>query len=265
MQSQKVKLLSGWSNPGGSTVHHIALTNLLNENGYDCTFYGPHDWHLDKCKSKKISNYYELDLKNHEVFISHFVGPIKVNNKSIKHILSCHETNLFQVNASMYDAIHFVSEGQKSWHKIDKRNEDKCFIIPPIVDKIDWVNPKNEIAGVIGSIDSHKQTHQAIISAIALGAKKVYLYGLPTESQYYNDKILPFIQRGWVELKGHSDDKKAMYNSVSFVCHASIRETYGLVEAECKLAGINFIGRKNNPIVLSKKEILEKWKTILES
>ena len=50
----KVKIVSGWSNPGGSTAHHISLTNLLNDNGYDCTFYGPHDWHKDKCKSANI-------------------------------------------------------------------------------------------------------------------------------------------------------------------------------------------------------------------
>ena len=29
----KVKIVSGWSNPGGSTIHHIGLTNLLNQNG----------------------------------------------------------------------------------------------------------------------------------------------------------------------------------------------------------------------------------------
>ncbi len=32
MQGQ-IKLISGWSNPGGSTIHHINLINLLNENG----------------------------------------------------------------------------------------------------------------------------------------------------------------------------------------------------------------------------------------
>ena len=50
----QIKILSGWSNVGGSTTAFINLCNLLNSEGYDCTFYGPHDWHIDKCKSGKL-------------------------------------------------------------------------------------------------------------------------------------------------------------------------------------------------------------------
>ena len=87
----KIKLVSGWSNPGGSTIHHISLTNLLNANGYDCTFYGPHDWHLDKCKSDKTSN---LKLESDDVIIVHFLTfNSRPNVKQV--ILSCHEKNIF--------------------------------------------------------------------------------------------------------------------------------------------------------------------------
>lgn len=51
-----VKILSGWSNKGGSTFAFINLTNELNKNGIDTTFYGPHNWHLDKCKSGLLDN-----------------------------------------------------------------------------------------------------------------------------------------------------------------------------------------------------------------
>jgi hypothetical protein len=40
-----IKIISGWSNKGGSTIALIALTNALNAEGYETTFYGPHDWH----------------------------------------------------------------------------------------------------------------------------------------------------------------------------------------------------------------------------
>ena len=66
----KVKIVSSWTRPGGGTVAHIALTNLLNENGYDCTMYGPHDWHLDKCKSDKFAN---CNIGPDEILISHFI------------------------------------------------------------------------------------------------------------------------------------------------------------------------------------------------
>ena len=57
---KKVKILSGRSNPGGATIHFIDLCNLLNDNGFDCTFYGPHEWHLGKCRSD-LSNSFILD------------------------------------------------------------------------------------------------------------------------------------------------------------------------------------------------------------
>ena len=65
-----IKIVSAWSNPGGSTVHFIDLCNLLNDNGFDCTFYGYHTWHLDKCKSGTFNNVY---LEEDDILISHFV------------------------------------------------------------------------------------------------------------------------------------------------------------------------------------------------
>ena len=50
----RVKIVSGWSGTGGSSTANINLTNLFNDNNIDCTFYGPHDWHLDKCRGAKL-------------------------------------------------------------------------------------------------------------------------------------------------------------------------------------------------------------------
>jgi hypothetical protein len=257
---QRVKIISGWSNPGGSTIHHISLTNLLNDNGYDCTFYGPHDWHLDKCKAKKIQ---EADVNVHDIVISHFIQlpPIRLRNVK-KHILSCHESNLFplkKIQHSHYDVIQFVSNKQKAYHSVNH----PAVIIPPRVDKFDWKDPENNIAGVIGSIDPHKQVHISVSQALKDGYEKVYLYGQINDLPYFNGSIQPLIEKGKVVVKNHADDKEAMYGSVSAVYHNSKFETYGLVEAECKLAGVPYRGVENNPEVLTDEEVLKRWKDIL--
>ena len=251
----KVKLVSGWSNPGGSTVHHIGLTNLLNENGIDCTFYGPHEWHMDKCKSAHIS---ECKLTVHDTLISHFIQVPTTNVK--KHILSCHETNLFplqQIPTAGYDVIQYVSNFQREWHGINHPFK----IIPPRVEKIKWKFTPSQCAGVIGSIDEHKQTHKAIQQAFDEGFDRVLLYGQITDLPYFEKYIQPLMGR--VEIRNHVDDKEAMYGSVEAVYHASKRETYGLVEAECKLAGVPYRGVENSPEILTDEEILERWKSVL--
>ena len=136
------------------------------------------------------------------------------------------------------------------------------IIIPPRVEKINWTSPKNNAAGVIGSIDEHKQTPKAIEMALSDGFEKVLLFGQITDSPYFSHFVKPLL--GKVEVRNHQDDKEAMYGSVEAVYHASKRETYGLVEAECKLSGVPYRGKENKPEVLSDKEILERWETILK-
>ena len=74
MSQSKIKFISGWSNPGGGTIHQIALTNLLNDNGFDCTFYGPHEWHLDKCRGEL---HRDFSLDKDDILISHFINSSK--------------------------------------------------------------------------------------------------------------------------------------------------------------------------------------------
>jgi len=54
-----------------------------------------------------------------------------------------------------------------------------------------------------------------------------------------------------------------MYGRVSAVYHSSLSETYGLVEAECKLAGIPFNGMSNGQPILENEEIFQLWKKLL--
>ena len=135
----KVRLISGWSHPGGSTLHHIALTNLLNDNDIDCTFYGPHEYHLDKCKSGTIA---DATVEKDDIVISHYllVPPVEMK----KHILSCHETTLWdlkKMDPRQYDVIQFVSNSQKKWHGVNHPS----VIIPPVVEKVNWTKPKMEL------------------------------------------------------------------------------------------------------------------------
>ena len=253
-----VKIISGWSNHGGSTVHHVNLTNLLNESGIECTFYGPQGWHLDKCNGSSQSNF---SLEEEDILISHFLR-ITEKPKCKKHILSCHETSIFSLkdtSLEVYDVVHFVSDFQRDWHGV----EVSSVVIPPIVTKVNWVNPNNNIAGVIGSIDENKQVHKSIQRALEDGYKKVLLFGDITSMTYFNDSVLEYCNQGKAVLAGHEDDREAMYGKISEVYHSSIRETYGLVEAECKLSGIPFNGPSNNQDILEKEEILERWKKII--
>ena len=254
----KIKIISGWSNPGGSTLHHINLTNLLNANGYDCTFYGPHDWHLGKCKSDKIQN---ATVGVHDIVITHFIQMPKVNRK--KHILSCHEKHIFpleNINLSNIDVVQFVSEHQKEWHNTDHPS----VIIPPPVERIEWTKPDKGVAGIIGSVDANKGVHKSIERALEAGYTDIRLYGkVIPQVDYYINEIQKYVDSGTVSIAGHYDNKQEMYNEIDEVFNSSLSETYGLVEAECKLAGIPFNGPSRYPIVLSDEEILERWKELL--
>ena len=258
MSKSKVKLVSTWTRPGGGTVAHINLTNLLNDNGYDCTFYGPHDWHLDKCKSNPLD---KCVLEPDDILISHFIKvPDEVKVK--QHILYCHEKDIFplkNIPLAQYDLIVFVSNLQKEWQGVDHPS----VIIPPAVNKVEWENPNNKVAGVIGSIDYNKQTHKSIKRALKDGYKKVLLFGELNDTPYYNKTVAKLVRSGKAVMMGHEDEREALYGQVSEVYHSSLSETYGLVEAECRLSGIPFNGTSNGQEILEKEEILEKWKKVL--
>tara|TARA_R110000824_G_scaffold74160_3_gene188780 strand:+ start:359 stop:1138 length:780 start_codon:yes stop_codon:yes gene_type:complete len=257
----KIKLISSWTRPGGGTVAHINLTNLLNDNGFDCTFYGPHEWHLDKCKGALLK---DTIIEPDDIIISHFVQ-ISPDVKFKKHILYCHEKDLFplqEINLSQYDLIVFVSNAQKQWHSVNHPS----VIIPPLVKKVNWTNPNNGVAGVIGSVDRNKQTHKSIQRAISHGFSSVKLFGEVNDQAYFRLHVEPILHNNNnVILAGHQDDPEVMYGQISTAYHSSLSETFGLVEAECRLAGIPFNGPSNNQEILDEKEILKRWKKVLPS
>ena len=262
-----VRILSGWSNAGGSTTAFINLTNLLNDNDIDAVFYGPHTWHLDKCRAASTQS---LDITNPEdVLIAHYV-PLKEERVDLhKIIFSSHETNLFPLkdySMSGVDTIHYVSESQRDWHGVDKES----VVIPNIVKVGERKGDhKRRAVGVIGSIDSHKQTKLAIETALLSEPKgtKVLLFGNVTDADYFTEHIKPLLKNKRIKLMGTYDDTTLMYNMIDAVYHASQRETYGFIKHECKLHGIPFndlFDSSAHSEYWENQKILEAWKKCLE-
>ncbi len=262
----KVKIISGYSNPGGSTVAHINLTNLFNANGIDCTYYGPNDWHLDKCNGKNLK---EVVLSAEDYVIVHYILlPGKPVCKKV--ILSCHETTVFeikkileQIKTPFWDNIHYVSESQKQWQGVDG------VVIPNVLDKLKKKDPhpmlKTWTAGVIGSLDRHKQTHVSIDRAIAAGYEKVVIFGAPTDPKYFIEEIYPRLNNNVVYM-GHIDDKQKMYDYMDVVYHSSLGETFNYVQAECKMVGVAYNGLDSGNVIhnpMSDDQIFDKWMQLL--
>lgn len=252
-----IKILTGWGNPGGSTVAHINLCNAFNERGIECKLYSPHQYHFDKCSSDSIQN---LQITPEDHVIGHFLNLLKLNCK--KMIYSCHESNLdplFNKDLSMYSRVHYVSKWQQQFHNIKK----SYFILPNILEDLKRNDkPNKKIGGVIGSVDYNKQTHLSIIKALDDGCEIVYLFGNITDKPYYKNFVEPLLNDR-VKLFGHIDDKQKMYDMVTDVYQSSIRETWGFVAGECLLTDTKYhcYGMCNFDFnnVLSNDKIIETW------
>lgn len=259
----KVKIVSGWSAEGGSTFSLMELCDLFNERGLDCTFYGPHDWHLDKCsKADKIQN---LSIQSDDVVIVHFMDvPHRPPCKKV--IFSCHEKAIFVVkehDLKGVDQIRFVSEDQKQWQGVDG------VVIPNLVRGVTKSkNTEEKVAGIIGTICSIKGVHTSIERALADGCEKVYIYGNLYDKDYFNDKIKPLLSDK-VIYKGMEMDRQKIYDSISCVYQsnvASVPESFGRVRAECIRAGIDYHGNESatTPFELwDEDKVFDEWKKLI--
>ena len=269
MEGPKVKIISGWSDPGGSTVAFINLCNLFNDNGIECTYYGPHKWHLNKCNSASMD---KISLAEDDNVLTHFIRPGSNLKKACRrHVLSCHETNMYplakmikdgRIKKDEYSFFQYVSESQREWHRVFTPYQ----IIPNVISEVKPSKCSEKVAGVIGSIDPHKRTHLSIKRALDDGFEKVYLFGTITDVDYFNLRVLPLMSKQ-VEYMGHTDNKQEMYDKISSVYHSSKRETFNLVKAECQKAEVEYLGLNSadsSAEYLSNEDILNKWKEALE-
>lgn len=258
-----VKIVSGYSEKGGSTVALIELTNTLNKNGYNATFYGPHDWHLNKCKSGKLN---ELQLSETDVLITHFLKLEERPNVK-KVILTCHEKWWFKVGdiKKYWDTVVFLHDEHRNYHN---KYQGEYVIIPNFKPNLKSI-PKNDsvknVAGIIGSIEDRKQTHISIQRALNDGCEKVKIFGHISEPQYYETYVKPLLNENVVHV-GYMTNPQEIYNSIGKVYHSSKGEVACLVKDECYLTNTVFFGNEetNNDVsLLSNTEILNLWKNLL--
>jgi hypothetical protein len=267
-----IRIITGYSGPGGSTSAFINLTNKLNEAGYKTTLYGACDYPKDKCS-------FEL-FRQHEIrkdkCIFHFPPKLNPTYTQFKKpecrisILSCHETTLVDFSKfshRSFDKVHFVSPLQQKYHKLDHPNQ---IVIPNFMSKL-YPNKKTcgKVAGVIGSIDKNKQTHISIKRAVEDGFKKILLYGMVTEPDYWEKQVKPMVDGDVVVLMGVEENKQKMYDSISDCYLSSIAECLPTIVGECELTGTIFHGLNDKEymkqkFVFDEKEILNMWKEALE-
>ena len=258
-----IKIISGFTEKGGSTMAFINLTNALNLAGFDCVFYGPHDWHLDKCRSAKTNT---LTLDKDDTIIVHFLGlEERPNVKNV--ILSCHEKNLFMVGKikKFWDKVVFLNEKHREYHK-DYTGD--FTIIPNLKEDLKISDKTNldKVAGIIGSFDENKQVHISIIRGLRDGCEKILLFGTPSQDiGYYQNFIKPLLSDKVVEM-GFVNNKQSIYDMIGRVYHSSISEVATLVKDECYTTGTKFFGNDatDTPVsTLTNEEIINQWVKLL--
>ena len=258
-----VRILSGWSNVGGSTTAFINLVNALNDAGFDAVFMGPHSYPKDynKCKFEQYTPNSRLKINKDDILIVHFRNNF-VERPPIKgFFLSCHEQDIFplkNIKYDIFDKIHYVSEHQRKFHGL----QHPYFIIPNILEDLKSNSkPTGKIGGIIGSIDRNKQVHLSIHKALKDGCDKVYIYGLITDPWYWQSEVVGFVDGEKVIYKGYEENKQKMYDSVTDIYQDSKLETWGYIKGECKLTGTKFHGSKatDGYWEMSKEDIVKTW------
>lgn len=142
-------------------------------------------------------------------------------------------------------------------------------VIPNVLPKI---NPKSKmlehkVAGIIGSIDSHKNTHISINRALDNSQiSKVEIWGQITDPIYFGSNVLPKLNRK-VSYCGVAEDMQSVYDGLSCVYHSSNGETFNYIKAECSLAKIDYFGSaESDPSAeyWSNDKILDAWVNLLK-
>jgi hypothetical protein len=294
-----VKIVSGFSIPVGSTVALVNLCNQLNGRGCNCILYGPDNWHMDKCKSAKLSDFYP---KNGDIIIVHNINLFsvvelyKIQDKieelrkkkgliplksilarhfsrsrkhvGIKLILSCQENDLFPIrrlNYAMFDKIHYVHSSQINYHKIVHQH----FVCPNFSNHLIASEHKPiRAAGIIGSIRQENQVNVSIEKALQDKMKTVTLYGYLIDPVYYYRQIVPLVKKypGKIRFAGFIDDKQKIYDSVSDV-YCTVSRAWSLVKKECALTNTRYHGPDISSIEeksMTNDQVFNVWKKELE-
>lgn len=257
-----IKIISGYTDKGGSTTAFINLTNYFNSVGIDCTLYGNQPWHLGKCKSDLLQN---LIYDPNDTVITHFINLTERPNVK-KVVLACHEKWWFSFTNlnPFFDEAIFLHDEHRKFHS---NYTGPYTIIPNIKEQLkssDKIN-LDLVAGVIGTIEDRKQTHTSILRAMKDKCTKIYLFGHIGDQAYFNAYVKPILNPK-IELFGHTTDKQSMYDMIGRVYHSSKGEVACLVKDECYLTNTKFFGNEetqNEVSKLTNDEIINLWKKTL--
>jgi len=255
-----IKIISGYTGPGGSTVSFSNLTNLFNDNGLETCFYGPHVWDGIKCNFGTLDKFQPTE---DDIVIYHYLK-VTSDLPCKKAILSCHETGLFKIKEMAglhYDAAHFVSTFQKDWQGVEGT------VIPNVLTKIQKNSKegKPRVAGIIGSIDENKCVPMSVKRALADGHDDIRIYGSATQPNYFFQQIIPLLSNK-VSYRGVADDMQEIYDTLTDVYHSPRLETYNLIKPECEAAGVIYHGDEGNDTQAEywdDQRIFEAWKNLL--
>jgi glycosyltransferase involved in cell wall biosynthesis len=267
MKRERVKIISGVSHVGGSTIILSNLTNLFNSKGIETTFYGPHEFHMDKCKAKKLK---DLRFKKDDIILSHHLE-FDFRPTVQRIVLASHEKWWFEIADifQYWDMAVFNHEEQRNYHNryqgpfvyIPNPKDVNCTLYPIDKPELDLV------AGVIGSLEPRKQTHLSIQRALDDGCQKVLVFGKVMDQEYYRKYCRKYYFHPYVQFMGYSDNKQETYNSIGRVYHMSKGEVSCLVKDECEYTNTKFFGNEQTNHVVSKltnDEIFELWKDVLK-
>ena len=188
-----IKIVTGFSEPGGSTILLANLTNAFNNAGYEAIMYGPQDYHLNLCNGAILNKQVEENFKPEDKMIAHYIhSPYRPKCERIA--LACHEKWWFEISKiyQYWDVAVFSHQAHREYHK-DYVGE--YALIPNIKENfiIKDKSKLDKIAGIIGNVEVRKQTHISIQRALNDGCTKVYIFGIKREEQYFNEYVKPLL------------------------------------------------------------------------
>ena len=291
-----IKIISGYSHPAWSTLALVNLCNQFNSRGYDCIFYGPDNWHIDKCESGKLVDFIPEsgdiiilndipllsigDMSNINTLVEESKGSrlLKIFRKITLKFLPVrkpHDYKLFltclsddglpcsSVRLSLFQKIHFASSALKSY----PRTVYPKFVSPSFSNDIKMSEHKpGKTAGVIGSIKRQNNIREAVEKALLDGMETVIIFGYMKDPIYFYEKIAPLTTkyRGRIKYAGFVDDKQKMYGAVSDV-YSSVSKPWSMVGQECAMTNTRYHAPESMGADerMANDQIFEIWKSEL--
>jgi hypothetical protein len=288
-----IKIVTGSSIPIGSTIALVNLCNQFNSRGYSCILYGPDNWHIDKCASDRLSEFYPTDgdiiiVNNIKIFSlpdllnvhdkhrmfnddNWYTSIIDMTRKSfyrkkpsnnMRLILSCQSHDSFSVktlNYAMFDKVHYLSTSKWNSYKINRPH----FITPNFIEELFIAKQKpDKVAGIIGTIRKENNTASSIEQAVRDGMNTVIIYGYLFDPIYYYREVEPLTKKYPKKIKfaGFVDNKQKIYDYISDV-YCSVSKPWSMVRRECISTNTRYHGpdSSNKDETIMNDQIFKVW------